>query len=104
MTDFITALYLSNSAIACIAYCPQCVTLWRMLKTGKVNKSVSLATWAMWSWACSVTALYAFLNQDDFAFRLISFVNVVFCIVTLVLTAMVHHRTNQLARNQIHDE
>ena len=70
-----------------------------MLRTGNVNKSVSLSTWVMWCWACSVTALYAFFNQDDFAFKMISFVNVIWCTATLVLTAMVHRRTNQQMRN-----
>ena len=99
MNELLTTLYLGNSVIAFLAYMPQCITLWRMLKTGKVNKSVSLATWVMWSWACSVTALYAFFNQDDFAFKVISSVNVLWCTATLVLTAMVHHRTNQQMRH-----
>jgi len=99
MNQLLTTLYLANSVIAFVAYLPQCIILWRMLSSGNVNKSVSLSTWVMWCWACSVTALYAFFNQDDLAFRMISFVNVIWCAATLILTAMVHHRTNQQMRH-----
>lgn len=98
----ITALYLGNAAIAAIAYTPQCVTLWRMLKTDRVNKSVSLATWVMWLWACSVTCTYAFLvNQTDYAFQAIASVNVAFCFVTALLTFLVHRRYNKQQENRL---
>lgn len=89
-------LYICNSLIACIAYAPQCWTLWRMLKTDQVNKSVSLTTWAMWAYACSVTFFYALTAKaSDWAFLSVSTVNALFCVVTVVLTFLVHRRFNQ---------
>ena len=96
MEALITALYLANSVIACLAYLPQCLTLWRMLKTDTVNTSVSLTTWLLWAWACSVTLVYAWaIHPSDFAFLTISAVNAVFCLVTVGLTARVHIRARQ---------
>ena len=101
MNELITILYIGNAAIASVAYAPQCYQLWRMLKTDAVNKSVSLLTWLLWSWACVVTFLYAFIvNEKDLAFKAISFVNALFCIVTLVLTALVHYRSHQKMKQQ----
>ena len=98
----VTALYLCNAGIAAIAYTPQCVTLWRMLKTDRVNKSVSLATWCMWLWACSVTLTYAFLvHQNDLAFKAIAAVNVAFCFVTVVLTLLVHRRYDKQQESRL---
>ena len=98
----VTALYLCNAGIAAIAYTPQCVTLWRMLKTNRVNKSVSLATWCMWLWACSVTFTYAFfVNQKDHAFQAIASVNVAFCFVTVLLTYLVHRRYDKQKENRL---
>ena len=102
MLETITFLYLCNALIATFAYAPQCWKLWVMLKTDEVDKSVSLATWAMWLWACSVTFIYAFVvNTDDFAFKAISTVNVLFCIVTVILTLLVHRRYNQKQSQQV---
>lgn len=104
MNELITTLYIGNAVIATAAYMPQCLNLWHMLKTDKVNASVSLLTWVMWSWACIVTAIYAFaIHSDDLAFLLISLINAVLCIVTLILTALVHRRTHQKMRKQIYD-
>jgi uncharacterized protein with PQ loop repeat len=104
MNELITTLYIGNAAIATIAYAPQCFTLWQMLKTDNVNTSVSLATWVLWSWACGVTALYAFtVNTSDWAFKTISVINAVFCVVTLVLTALVHSRYNKKSRSKSHE-
>ena len=92
-------LYIANTAIACIAYAPQCLTLWRMLKTDQVDKSVSLATWTMWAYACGVTLLYALTEKSgDWAFLSVSAVNALFCAVTVVLTFLVHRRYNQKNR------
>ena len=86
-------LYICNTAIACIAYAPQCWLLWRMLKTDQVDKSVSLATWAMWAYACGATLLYAFTKQaHDWAFVMVSTVNAFFSVVTFSLTFLVHRR------------
>ncbi len=105
MDTIITTLYIANSAVAFAAYLPQCWTLWRMLKTGKVNTSVSLLTWLMWSWACSVTALYAVtVNREDTAFMLISLINAVFCVITLLLTGCVHYRAHRLREKLLHEE
>lgn len=94
MNNIITFLYLCNAGVATFAYVPQCMSLWKMLKSGNVNKSVSLATWLMWSWACSVTFFYAFfVNGEDFAFMAISAVNVIFCLLTAWLTFLVHQRS-----------
>ena len=101
MNEIITFLYISNAAIATVAYAPQCFKLWHMLKTDAVNKSVSLLTWVLWCWACNVTLLYAlFVNEKDWAFKIISVVNALFCVITLVLTARVHYRANQKIRRQ----
>lgn len=102
MDELITTLYLSNVVVASVAYGPQCLTLWRMLRTDRVNKSVSLLTWLLWSWACLVTLIYALVvSPDDWAFTAISFVNALFCAVTLALTVLVHLRANEKARRQI---
>jgi len=102
MEALITAIYLANSVIACLAYLPQCMTLWRMLKTDAVNTSVSLTTWLLWSWACSVTLLYAWvMHRSDLAFLAISAVNEVFCLVTVWLTVRVHIRVHQKNRELI---
>ena len=102
MLTIITFLYLCNAGIAAIAYTPQCVGLWRMLKTDRVNKSVSLATWTMWLWACSVSCIYAFLvNESDHAFQAITSVNVVFCFITVLLTFLVHRRYNKQQENRL---
>ena len=99
MLEVITFLYLCNALIATFAYMPQCRKLWVMLKTDCVDKSVSLATWLMWLWACSVTFTYAFtVSTDDFAFKAISTVNVVLCFLTVILTVLVYRRHNQKSR------
>lgn len=105
MNELITTLYIGNAIIATAAYTPQCWTLWHMLKTDKVNQSVSLLTWVMWSWACTITAIYAVVvHPDDLAFLLISVINAILCIVTVILTALVHHRSRQKMRYQIHEK
>lgn len=95
MSETITFLYLCNALIASFAYTPQCWKLWVMLKTDCVDRSVSLATWLMWMWACSVTFIYAFVvSEDDLAFKAVSTVNVLLCLVTVVLTVLVYRRYN----------
>ncbi|MCG8382920.1 MAG: hypothetical protein MJA28_12015 [Gammaproteobacteria bacterium] len=101
MNEIITTLYIANAGIATIAYLPQCMTLWRMLKTDTVNTSVSLITWLLWAWACSVTLVYAWaIHPTDFAFVTISAVNAVFCLVTAWLTARVHVRARHQHKSQ----
>ena len=76
-----------------------------MLRTGKVNTSVSLLTWVMWSWACLVTALYAVtVNPHDMAFMLISIINAVFCVITLLLTGCVHYRAHRLREKLLNEK
>ncbi|WP_018276013.1 hypothetical protein WKI13_02200 [Teredinibacter turnerae] len=100
LTTLITLAYAGNSIVAACSYAPQCRKLLHMLWTDTPNKSVSLSTWGIWSYANSVAFLYALTARPfDTAFLTVASVNLFGSWLTAILTFWVYRRADKKTKD-----
>ena len=92
----ISWLYAANFFGCLVAYLPQAFSLRKQLVTNKVDRSISLHTWMLWSYCNSVTMLFSLMATDSWEFQLIASANFVLSWLTLYLAWAVHRRYHQL--------